>query len=261
METTLNTYLKRCDEILQSEKCIRHDNEFKLMISFLEETLEKVKSKYNLYRGGAGETRQIEAAARIIGPPIAPVCPPPVNCSEISLDDLFTIDRTFDNKLCWSPDLNQYCIRINGILLRGNIGNIYDKKILLNDKINAHQVMQCVYGDRCPNILSEKYCKFYHDPLDLYKLWKQNKISEDYYQKTIKYVRNFANTSWMYTSAWSIFKIPQNMRIIGSKSTLKNELSVFNLLSVPQQKFYIENMKQQIMHDILVLMFILKKNI
>lgn len=152
-----------------------------------------------------------------------------------------------ESNIKYLPEYNQYYIKIDDIEIRGNIGTIYDKKILQNDKILAHQVVKCIHKNNCTNILQETYCKFYHDPQDLEKLKNNKIISDKFYQTTIKYTRNFANTSWMYDSSTN----NNYMRKIGSSHSLNYDI---NKLKINKQYFsQIEDLKQQIMHDLLVL--------
>ena len=150
------------------------------------------------------------------------------------------------------PELNQYSIKLNNLTLRGNFSNIYSKKMLQNERIKAHQVTICMQKNNCCNILSKKYCKFWHDPLDLLELKNNGLISEEFYQETIQYTRNFSNTAWIYSNTLYRSDLNRNMRSIGSKSSLINDIALCKIS--PEYKIDIENMKHQVMHDLLVLL-------
>lgn len=228
MDITLNNYIKRSDELTGS---LRDQNEIKLMIQYLENTLAAVSRRYV-------KTSPIFNAKKLI--PVS--SPKKVNNTTLYLSNTTNVNMNI------LPELNQYSIKINNLVLRGNIGNIYDKRNLLDDSIIAHQVTPCHNRNNCSNIRQGQYCKFYHDPLDLLELKKTNLITSEYYASTIKLVRNFASTSWMYSNHSGI----KNMRCIGSKENLANDIKIARISPIYKQS--IETMKQQVMHDILVLL-------
>lgn len=241
MDITLNNYIKRANEIEILDK--KEKNEINLMIHYLEKTLLYIKLKYeNTINTDKYEKNiNIATSSHVIK-----------NCSYTSL----YINSPNIINLYYIDELKQYSIKINNLILRGNLGNIYDKKILQNDNIKAHQVMCCQYRNKCNNILNEQYCKYFHDPLDLFLLKNSKTISEKFYLECIKYVRNFSNTSWLYTPDKPMSK---NVRLIGSKSTLANDTK---LVKISQNyKDSIENMKMQVMHDLLVLLSLTESNI
>lgn len=149
----------------------------------------------------------------------------------------------------YNAETNQYEITIQNLKLRGNIGNIYDKKLLLNDRVKAHQVVICAHKNNCYNIINEKYCKFWHDPQDLLILRNLNIISNEFYSECIKFVRNFINTSYIYNN--NNINTNKNIRLIGSKSSLENDIKLVKIS--PDYQHSVENMKAQVMHDILIL--------
>lgn len=152
---------------------------------------------------------------------------------------------TEKNMIKYDEISNMYHCDIDNISLKGNIGKIYDRKLLTNAKIKAHQVVECKMRNNCPNILHQKYCKFYHYPHDLWELVGECKISVEFYKETIKYTRNFVNTSWIHS-----FKCRPYMRNIDPENI---ELSIreLELMGIKQRE--INSYKAQVMHDILVL--------
>lgn len=240
MDNTLNNYIDRINEITDNKNIMtnkekkRDQNEMKQMISYMENTLLLLKDKYDNYlRNKEKKKKDIDLKA--------------INISLYS-------HTTNHINLNLINETNQYSIKINNLILYGNIGNIYDKNILLNDKIQAHQVVPCVYKNECKNILNNKYCKYFHDPNQLFELKILKIISADFYDETIKYVRNFANTSWIYTPTYT-----SNTRCIGSNASLLNDIQIATLSQ--KYKNNIETMKQQVMHDLLILLVLSENNL
>lgn len=251
MDNTLNDYVRRAGEIYSYSKEInkfqkKHANELKHMISFLENTLNIVKGKQEL-------ALNIDPFSNC-DDQVVPVNNLIKGCSYSKFDsDKKEIkDCEKNTNLVYIPELNQYYLKINNLVLRGNIGNIYDNKVVRKtSEIKTHQVMICAFGNNCPHVLSMSYCKFFHDPLDLLQLKEENVINNEYYQNTIKLTRNFANTSWLYSAD---ARELNNVRTIGSKSTLNNDMKLCKISKAYRQQ--IENMKQQVMHDLLVLLYL-----
>jgi hypothetical protein len=246
MDTSLNNYINRTIEIVEKTNNLsnkerkRDQNEMKQMILCIETTLLQIKSKYKKYVSTAF-TKEIEKKE------------PTLLLKTINNTSLY-VNQLNRVNLNWIQEINQYSLKINNLVLFGNIGNIYDKKILLNDKIQAHQVVECMHKNACKNILSEKYCKYFHNPLDLLKLKNEKLISNEFYETTCKFVRCFSNVSWVYSSDYS-----PNTRCIGSKCSLLNDIQI---ASVSQNyKINIENMKQQVMHDLLILLVLNEHNL
>jgi hypothetical protein len=160
--------------------------------------------------------------------------------------------------LYWVTQTNQFAININGVILRGSVGNIYDKTHIQSNKI-INQVVICKKNNLCQNVLNNEICKFYHDPEDLLKLVNLNKISIELFNKYKTLNRNYLNTDWIYTNRYN-----NSMRHFGSRNTLNYECDMikFNNITNNQKKSNdilndipsIKNFKQQCMHDILVIM-------
>ena len=156
--------------------------------------------------------------------------------------------------LYWVTQTNQFAININGVILRGSIGNIYDKSHIQSSKI-INQVVICKRNNLCPNLLNNAVCKFYHDPEDLLKLVNLNKISIELFNKYKTLNRNYLNTDWIYTNQYN----NNSMRQFGSHNTLNYEFDMikFNNSTNTQKEndiLSIKNFKHQCMHDILVVM-------
>ena len=235
MNNSLNDYIIRSNEIVNNfSGSIRKQqkiNEFKHMIFNIEITLTFIKNQFKKIA-----TDQDEEVAEN-----------PKFIKSVNIASVKSLNAFNKVNLRWVSEINQYTLKINNLVLRGNIGNIYDSKILLNDRIKAHQVVICEKGNNCSNILSNQYCKFFHDPMDLLELKNNNIISDQFYKKCIKLTRNFSSTSWLYSSSYN-----KNMRCIGSKSTIDCDIACVKTLGI--YKNNIENMKQQVMHDLLILL-------
>lgn len=234
MDNSLNDYIIRANEIINNfDKSLKKQqkiNEFKHMIFNVENVLIFIKNQFKKIA--------IDIDDEIIENPKFIK-----NVKLTPLNSLNTINKV---NLGWVNEINQYTLKINNLVLRGNIGNIYDSKILLNNRIQAHQVVICSKGNNCSNILSNQYCKFFHDPLDLLELKNNKIISDQFYQKCIKLTRNFSSTSWIYSP-----NSKNNMRTIGSKSTIDYDIACIKTSNTYN---HIENMKQQVMHDLLILL-------
>lgn len=210
------------------------------MISYLESTLVTIKEKYETYNSAllVKDTHKKD---------------PTINIRYTSTSTYLTSVNRIN--LNFIQETQQYNLKINNLSLFGNIGTIYDKAALLDDRVKAHQMVPCVHGNMCKNVLTEKYCKFFHDPADLLKLNHDKLISDAYYAEAIKLIRNFSNTAWLYSSVRS-----PNTRCIGSRKTLLNDL---NLLKTSPWRYSknIADMKHQVMHDILVLLILNENNL
>ncbi len=240
MEVSLNEYIKRSDDIVNNISKLENKNntfsknnkkdynEFNLMLQYLQNTIQHVQKQLEVYKTFDNEnTNQYD-----------------------NLAGIKQISKKKDKKksITYNKTTNQYELEIDGIKFIGNIGNIYDSKILLNSHIKAHQIVECNKGNECYNILNGQYCKYWHKPSDLLILLNEEKISPLFYDSCIRYTRNFMNTSWIYSSTNYTNK---NIRCLGSKHSLVNDKKL-----VKASKFYqdcLENMKQQVMHDILVI--------
>lgn len=137
--------------------------------------------------------------------------------------------------LYWVKSINQFAFKINGITMRGNIGNIF----IRNEKYE--KIHKCTYGAKCTN----DECPHFHDPLEIYKLKNKNEFHKD--------IQNFIGSSWLYTPHIKSRK-SKHMRYIGNRDTLKNEIEMLQFYN--SKKNDITLYKNQTMHDLLVLMAI-----
>ncbi len=147
----------------------------------------------------------------------------------INAEVVETLDDIPDTPVYWVNSLKQFALSINGTILRGNIGNIYEK----HTSTGMHNIKKCRTG--C-SAKSKKPCKYFHDPLD---------------QKNRDPIRNFTNSSWLFTTSPKNTK-NTNLRHVGSRNTLHNDLYLMkydkNASSEIDTRFY------QTMHDLLVIL-------
>ena len=132
------------------------------------------------------------------------------------------------SNLYYIKNLEQFAINIDGVILRGNIGNITEKE--------SNGSFICDYGKNCKNA----ECTFYHDPAD-------KKVSK--FQR-----RNFTVGSWIYSPNQK--KKNGFCRHVGNYSSL--DMDIANLKKM-QYNNEIQNREHQTIHDILIYMCLVKK--
>ena len=189
---------------------------------------------------------------------------PDINYDKVKITNDIKIDAIEVNsikdipnsRLYWINDINQFAVKINGVLLRGNIGNIYNKKCICES--NNTQMSICKNYNACKTLLNNKVCKFYHDPLQVLDLLKQGIIEKNTYEKYKNFYRNFSNTSWIYTNLTTNRNL--NMRHYGSRDNLRYELNLLELEDDYTRKKILENYYQQTMHDLLITLITHEKN-
>ena len=152
------------------------------------------------------------------------------------------VDDIPDTPIYWVNSLKQFAISINGTLLWGNIGNIYEK----NTTSRMYNVKECKNYERCAT--KKKRCKYYHDPIKLKEMGIEIKDP----------VRNFTNSSWLFTTAPKNIK-NMNLRHIGNRNTLSNDLYLMKFDKNYQQE--VNTRYNQTMHDLLVLLCIDQHNL
>ncbi len=149
------------------------------------------------------------------------------NISDIPISNFYYINS-----------LKQYAININGIIIKGNLGNIVDYK----DKFSS----RCEYGAECKSFKKNMLCSYYHDPEDFIKNGKPIPDIE----------RNFTTGSWIYSKT----KTPKTYfcRHVGSKNRLIYDL---NTLKRVQYREEISNREGQLIHDLLIYMILNSKGL
>jgi len=137
-----------------------------------------------------------------------------------------------NSPIYYIKESQEYCIKINNKVIKGNIGNIYDD----TDK-NIKNIKKCnkLYCNK--QFYQKKECKFYHEHEE---------------------IRNFPNYSWKQMKKKKLGKVIsnnnnliykkydlENTRFIGSLDTLSEDIIFTN-------KYEKDLRNKQLMHDILL---------
>lgn len=123
------------------------------------------------------------------------------------------LDDLPNTKLYWVNSVQQFAFKINGVIIRGNIGTIYQSSH--SSGRNITKVNPCRYGKMCRNVSTSEGCNYYHDPADMRHVPLEVKARE---------IRNYTNGSWLYTS--DTYKdVNKMMRHIGSRPTLYSDIA------------------------------------
>jgi len=133
----------------------------------------------------------------------------------------------------------QFAIKINGQILRGNIGHIVTNKKSKCIR-PTRNITKCDYGSQCHNVNIHK-CNFYHDVYDYTKY--TTAILDERIKQNI-HIRNFTTQNWLYTNESSAIK-NNHMKHIGSQDRLFAEIPIVSGLEI-------DRLKDLLIHDILV---------
>jgi hypothetical protein len=184
---------------------------------------------------------------------------PQINCA---VKYAKTTDDIPNNYIYWIDDIEQFGIKINNILLRGNIGNIYagNSDNQRNDKkINI---------TKCKNVLCSKmilsnkehFCDFYHNPLDIIELYHKGFIDKNDLKRILEHnnIRNYPNNSWLYTDGLRNTK-NKHLRHVGNRASLLSDLDLLKYSN--NRKKEVEKYMDQTMHDILVVLAMNQKKL
>lgn len=129
-----------------------------------------------------------------------------------------------NTNIFWVNSLEQFAIKINGVVFNGNIGEIFTKSQ------TKYNVEKCCRNNNCKNLSG---CKYYHSNV----IPRQN--------------RNWISSSWIYSKD-IISNANFNMRHFGNRSTLSTDLhSIKTTIRVGD---IVEKYKDQTIHDILVML-------
>ena len=140
------------------------------------------------------------------------------------------LDSMINTPIYLIKETNEYCIKINNKVIKGNIGNIINQN--KNDKIRKCNRVHCN-----KKFFKKKNCKFYHENSD---------------------IRNFPTYSWQYNITNKLGKVKctnnsinlhnydlENTRFIGSLDSLNEDLILTN-------NYEKKLRNKQLMHDILL---------
>lgn len=140
--------------------------------------------------------------------------------------------------LYYVPKLNQYAINVNGVILKGNLGNLVEYQ--------TENSARCEYGVECRSFTKKTKCPYYHDPEDFIK----------HGLPVPNTTRSFTIGSWLYSKN----RNPRTYftRHLGSKDRLIYDLH--NLKKV-QYREEISNREGQLIHDLLIYMILNTKGL
>lgn len=140
------------------------------------------------------------------------------------------------SNLYYINDVKQFAINVEGIVIRGDIGNIV--------KYQTEQSAECEYGVNCKSFKKKSKCKYYHDPTNY--IYHNLPIPDN--------TRNFTVGSWIYSKK----KMPKTYftRHVGSRDSMVHDLD--NLKKI-QYREEIYNREGQLIHDLLVYMILNSK--
>lgn len=148
-------------------------------------------------------------------------------CAELPINNLYYVNN-----------IKQFAVNINGVVIKGNLGNLVEYQ--------TEQSAKCEYGIDCKNFNKNGTCSYYHDPEDYIKL----------HQPVPSTTRNFTIGSWLYSKN----KAPRTYftRHLGSKDRLSYDL---NTLKKVQYREEISNREGQLIHDLLIYMILNSKGL
>lgn len=127
---------------------------------------------------------------------------------------VYDIKSVKETPIYYVASLDQFAININGILYRGNVGNI------LENELSNNKIQNCKFQNKC---IKKSDCHFYHDPIIF-------NGSRD--------VKNFHYTSWNYGKG-------KYNRRYGGLSTIEADL--YNISKEEKNQS-----KDQLIHDLLL---------
>lgn len=159
---------------------------------------------------------------------------PGINVSAITVKSLSHIPVS---NLYYVEDIGQFAVNVNGVNIRGTIGDIVNGL----EVHTKEAIARCQWGAECKNLNTS--CKYYHDPEHFIK--RKLPIPENNR-------RNFTVGSWLHT------KSPSNKsRHIGGRQSLLIDLCLL------KKTHYLEEIltrEDQLIHDLLIYMVLNEKN-
>lgn len=151
------------------------------------------------------------------------------------VEDLSEIPIT---NLYYIPKLNQFAVNVNGIILKGNLGNLVEYQ--------TENSARCEYGVECKSFAKKTKCPYYHDPEDFIK--HKLPVPDN--------PRSFTIGSWLYSKN----RNPRTYfaRHLGSRDKITYDL---NNLKKVQYREEISNREGQLVHDLLIYMILNTKGL
>ena len=165
---------------------------------------------------------------------------------KINVKCVETCDEIPNSPIYWVKSTNQFAIHVNGVIMRGNIGNVFDFK---SDGRNlGTSIYLCKHKNKCKFLLNNQKCKFFHDPMDVKKLYESSAIDETTFEDYKHSFRNFTSISWLYVG--NNYKKKKNMRFLGNRNTLMNDIFMAKF----RPDSWVDDYMDQTFHDFLVIM-------
>jgi hypothetical protein len=134
----------------------------------------------------------------------------------------------------WISSSQQFAIRINGMLLSGNLGNI------CTNGIDSNLISKCKNGSKCKKLSTGKKCKYYHNNEEVLA----HNLEPDILSWYLSQRRQFTNGSWMY----NFNKKSASGRKISSANNL-----IIDLHMAKNTNYNSEVVRAQTLHDILLI--------
>ena len=148
------------------------------------------------------------------------------NINEIPISNIYYVEA-----------LKQFAVNINGIIVRGNVGNII--------KYTGKNTAICEYGNKCKQLKNKTNCEYYHDPKD----YIDNNIPIDE-----PIIRNFTPGSWFYSSNKNCKTY--FTRHVGTLDNLEKDIADLKKLQFLDE---VNTREHQLMHDLLIYMILHNK--
>ena len=215
----IKNVIKSIDTLIQNIKLVYNYKLLKIKTNIKINKKELNNDKYNIEYKNITNKKELDNKNYMKCPVI-----------NISKENMHLIVNT---PIYYIHNTNEYCIKINNKLIKGNIGNIISETDT-NKKLST-KIKKCKKIN-CDKMFYKKECTYYHNGD----------------------IRNFPNYSWKYNHKYKLGKLIhknnsiinktndiENTRIIGSLDTLVTDLQLTN-------KYEKKLRKKQLMHDILL---------
>jgi len=166
---------------------------------------------------------------------------PGIFLSEDEVHIVDDISHVSNVKLYYVKNIDQFALKVNGTLIRGNIGNISQlDQSKPNNRLNKlPNTITCNKYKNC----DDDSCIFYHDPVNCKS--KPNTI------------RNFTNSQFMYSSSIRCAK-NRNMNHVGHRNALKMDIEKINKMDFHTAQAELDIHQSQTMHYLLTHLSIMR---
>lgn len=207
------------ESLIQNIKSVYNYKLLKIKTNLYEKKKEYNNEKYNIEYKNITNIKEYDTKNYM-------------KCPIISISNQ-NLDLIINTPIYHIKETDEYCIKINNKLIKGNIGNIISEQTI--NKKQSTKIKQCMKIN-CDKVYYNKECLFYHKgdirnfPIYSWKYINKNKLG-----KINETNKNFKNDNYDL----------ENSRFIGSLDTLNIDLQ----LTTKNEK---KLRKKQLMHDILL---------